>query len=198
MTQSATPTRPHPLWVRVVRKVGRAMAVMGSIVSAGIMLGIVADVVRRQVTGRSIPGMIELIETFMVVVVFLGLAHAEEAKVHVRMSLVTGVLPFVIRRVVKVFGMFACMLGSAWFAWATWERALLSVTTGEVKPGLLRFPVWPARLVIAVGFAVLAVEYVARIWEEWHAKPTPPALVAATAVDIPPEEEAVTESGEAE
>jgi TRAP-type C4-dicarboxylate transport system permease small subunit len=40
------------------------------------MMGIVVDVIRRLVTGRSIPGMIELIETFMVIVVFLGQAHA--------------------------------------------------------------------------------------------------------------------------
>ena len=49
--------------------------------------------------------------------------------------------------------------------------AIEATTVGEVKPGLLRFPVWPARWAIAFGFAVLIVEYVARVWEEWHAKP---------------------------
>lgn len=149
---------------------------LGSVVSGTIMLGIVIDVTRRQVTGRSVPGMIELIETFLVVVVFLGLAHAEAVGVHVRMSLVTNILPAAARRVVKTAGMAACMVGSAWFCWSSIGRAISSTSAGEVRPGLLRFPVWPARIVIAVGFAVLVLEYAARIWEEWQGDsgPTPP------------------------
>lgn len=162
---------PAPRWVALVRRVGSSIAVLGTVVSGAIMLGIVVDVARRQLTGRSIPGMIEMIETFMVIVVFLGLAHAEAVGVHVRMSLVTRALPFRIRRWVKMTGMAICLAGSAWFAWASTIRAQASLAVGEVQPGLLRFPVWPARIVIAIGFVALIFEYAARIWEEWHGAP---------------------------
>jgi TRAP-type C4-dicarboxylate transport system permease small subunit len=147
------------------------------------MLGIVADVLRRSITGRSIPGMIEMVETFMAIEVFLGLAHAEATGVHVRMSLATNVMPFSVRRVVKSFGMFVCMVGSVWFTWASTLRALEATAVGEVKPGLLRFPVWPARWAIAVGFAVLAFEYLARTWEEWNATPNVAGLSRALPAD---------------
>ena len=163
--------RPLPRWIAVTRSAGRATAILGTIVSGGLMLGICADVFRREFTGRSIPGMIELIETFMVIVVFLGLAHAEAVGTHVRMSLVTNALPSRVRRVVKSFGMLVCAVGAGWFAWSTALRALESIESAEVKPGLLRFPVWPARIVIAVGFTVLIVEYLGRVWEEWHFEP---------------------------
>lgn len=165
-----------PAWIRAIRTVGSVTAVLGTIVSAGLMFGIASDVVRREFTGRSIPGMIELIETFMVIVVFLGLAHAEATGTHVRMSLVTNVLPHRVRRIVKSLGMLACAVGATWFSWASTFRALESFESGEVRPGLLRFPVWPARIVIAVGFTILIFEYIARVWEEWtFREPAPPS-----------------------
>ena len=164
-------TVAQPGWIRAVRTMGRRTALVRSFATGLIMLGIVTDVVRRILTGRSIPGMVELVETFMALEVFLGLAHAEAEGVHVRMSLVTNLMTFRIRRLLKSFGMAVCVLGSAWFVWGSALRAIDATAVREVKPGLLRFPVWPARWAIAFGFAVLVVEYVARVWEEWHATP---------------------------
>jgi TRAP-type C4-dicarboxylate transport system permease small subunit len=173
----------QPGWITSIRTLGRQTALFRSVVTGLIMMGIVADVARRAVTGRSIPGMIELVETFMAIEVFLGLAHAEATAVHVRMSLATNVMPFPVRRVVKSLGMFVCMVGSVWFAWASTFRAIEATAVGEVKPGLLRFPVWPARWAIAIGFAVLAFEYLARTWEEWHAVPSDTGEIRALPAD---------------
>jgi TRAP-type C4-dicarboxylate transport system permease small subunit len=165
--------RPRiPAWVRAVRWCCSALAVLGSLVSVGIMLGMVADVTWRKTTGGSIPGMLELIETFMVVVVFLGLAYAETSGAHVRMNLVTRVLPFKVRCVVKAAGMGICAVVSGWMAWASIYRAVEATASGEVRPGLLYFPVWPSRIVIAVGFTLMMLEYVARVREDWLAQPT--------------------------
>jgi TRAP-type C4-dicarboxylate transport system permease small subunit len=174
----------QPAWNRLIRGLGTQTALLRSVVTGMIMLGIVGDVVRRTTTGKSIPGMIELVETFMAIEVFLGLAHAEATGVHVRMSLATNAMPFAVRRVVKTFGMAVCMIGSAWFAWASTLRAIESTAVAEVKPGLLRFPVWPARWAIAVGFAVLALEYLARVWDEWHARPTAAELAHSTPSEL--------------
>jgi TRAP-type C4-dicarboxylate transport system permease small subunit len=97
------------------------------------------------------------------------------------MSLVTNLMTFRIRRLVKSLGMAICILGSVWFAWGSILRAIESTSVGEVKPGLLRFPVWPARWAITFGFVVLIVEYVARVWEEWHA--TPPEVEGPMGLD---------------
>jgi len=171
VTAEAQTSVAKPAWIHAIRTLGRRTALLRSFVTGLIMLGIVTDVARRTVTGRSIPGMVEMVETFMALEVFLGLAHAEAEGVHVRMSLITNLMNFRIRRLVKTFGMAVCILGSVWFAWGSTLRAIEATSVGEVKPGLLRFPVWPARWAIAFGFAVLIVEYVARVWEEWHATP---------------------------
>lgn len=173
----------QPGWITAIRSLGRQTALLRSVVTGLIMMGIVADVTRRLITGRSIPGMVELVETFMAVEVFLGLAHAEATGVHVRMSLATNAMPFAVRRAVKAFGMFVCMAGSGWFAWASTLRAIEATAVGEVKPGLLRFPVWPARWAIAVGFTVLIFEYLARTWEEWNAEPSDVGLAPSIPAD---------------
>ena len=184
MVAELAPRPVQPGWITAVRSLGRNTALLRSVVTGMIMLGIVGDVVRRSLTGRSIPGMIELVETFMALEVFLGLAHAEAQGVHVRMSLATNLMPFPVRRAVKTFGMVTCLLGSAWFAWGSIVRAIDATAVGEVKPGLLRFPVYPARWAIAFGFFILIFEYVARVWEEWHAEPSEAALAPTTPVDI--------------
>lgn len=171
MTAEVRTSVAKPGWINAIRTLGRRTALLRSFVTGLIMLGIVTDVGRRTLTGRSIPGMVEMVETFMALEVFLGLAHAEAEQVHVRMSLVTNLMAFRIRRLVKTCGMAICVLGSVWFAWGSTLRAIDATSVREVKPGLLRFPVWPARWAIAFGFAVLIVEYVARGWEEWHATP---------------------------
>lgn len=177
-------TLDAPGWITAIRTLGRRTALLRSVVTGLIMMGIVADVVRRVITGRSIPGMVEMVETFMAVEVFLGLAHAEATGVHVRMSLATNAMPFRVRRAVKSLGMFVCMIGSVWFAWASTLRAIEATAVGEVKPGLLRFPVWPARWAIAVGFGVLVVEYLARAWEEWNATPREAELARSMPTEI--------------
>lgn len=156
-----------PAWARVIRRCGNILAVVGSIVSMAIMLGMVADVISRSASLGSIPGMIEIIQTFLVVVVFLGLAQAEATGAHVRMNLVTRALPFNVRRVVKAIGMAICAVVSAWMAWASTSRAIHSTISDEVEQGLLSFPVWPARIVMAAGFILLVFEYMVRVREEW-------------------------------
>jgi hypothetical protein len=63
-------------------------------------------------------------------------------------------------------------------AWASTHRAILATASGEVRPGLLYFPVWPSRIMIAVGFGLMMLEYVVRMREDWLAQPT---SVGATA-----------------
>src|SRR5690606_18474583 len=79
------PGRPEPAPLRVVHAVSEGAAVVAALVAGAIMLGIVIDVLFRTIFGGSVHGLLELVETFMVLVVYLGLAQAERTKTHVRM-----------------------------------------------------------------------------------------------------------------
>lgn len=168
-----------PRVIRVIRWLGNACAVVSALVAGTIMLAITFDVVSRTVGGGSVPGLLELVETFMIFVVYLGLAHAERTEAHVRMGLFTSLLPVTARRVVRSFAMLVATLGAGWFAWATSERAIASIEVREVRPGLLDFPIWPARIVIVVGFVLLLLENLAKLYEHVTGRHTEPSSTTA-------------------
>lgn len=159
------PGRPEPAPLRVVHAVSEGAAVVAALVAGAIMLGIVIDVLFRTIFGGSVHGLLELVETFMVLVVYLGLAQAERTKTHVRMELLTGSLPVRIRLIIRSLAMLVATAGSGLFAYASFLRAVDSVQILEVRVGLLNFPIWPARIIVVVGFVLLLLESISRLYE---------------------------------
>jgi len=141
-----------------VRQVSSLLAIMAASCGAIIMLLMSLDVFNRLVTGGSIRGAFETVETLVVLMVFLGIAYAERSDAHVRVRLLTGRLPRSIGEVVRLFGNTAALSIVMWMAYATTQVAQLSVATGEFRMGLVNFPVWPARIAVAVGFWLLTLE----------------------------------------
>jgi TRAP-type mannitol/chloroaromatic compound transport system permease small subunit len=43
-------------------------------------------------------------------------------------------------------------------AWFGWKSGIHSFSVGEYAPGLINFPIWPARLVLGFGATVMAVQ----------------------------------------
>lgn len=151
---------------RAIDRVSGALAVLGSVAAGGIAIAIAIDVVTRGVAGGSIPGLVEFIESLLVATVFLGMADAERTSTHVRVTLVTErIRSQGTRRLVRAAGMTAGLVMAVLFAWYTGVRAYNSTLSLETRFGLLEFPLWPARIIIAVGFVALAVAMVARIFD---------------------------------
>lgn len=150
---------------KVVRWINRATAVVAAVVAGAIMVAITFDVAYRKSGRGDVPGLLELVETFMIFVVFLGLAHAERTNTHVRVSLVTSALPSSVRSGVRVVALLIAMGGAGWFTWAAFERAHTAFVSHEIRTGLLNFPLWPARFAIVAGFALLMLENAVKLYE---------------------------------
>lgn len=169
---------------RVVRWINRAGAVVAAGVAGAIMVAITFDVAYRKAGRGDIPGLLELVETFMILVVYLGLAHAERTNTHVRVSLVTSTLPSAVRNVVRTVALIIGMGGAAWFSWATLQRAETSFTTHEIRTGLLNFPLWPARFAIVLGFTLLMLENAVKLYEHVTGSNGEPDAAAPSAMGI--------------
>lgn len=140
-----------------------AAAVLGAVAGLITMLVITLDVVWRMWTGRSVPGLLELSETLLVVIVFLSIAYAERVEVHVRTEVLTRKFPRRLRLWTRVVVHAASASISLFLAWATTTRALDSFASAEYQPGLVRFPLWPARIVISIGFILLTIEFALKL-----------------------------------
>ncbi|HWK20835.1 MAG TPA: TRAP transporter small permease [Microbacteriaceae bacterium] len=131
-----------------------------------LMLATVTDVTVRWITSASVPGMFEIAESALVVAVFFGLPWAALRGEHVSVSLLTDRLTGRWSRIVNVVMWVLCVVTLAWLTYATIGRAIESSMMREARFGLIQWPLYPLRWIIAFGLAqwlVLALVNLARV-----------------------------------
>lgn len=141
-----------------IRRVSSALALLSAGMIFVMMCAMCVDVANRLLTGSSIAGVYELVESLVVGAIFLGLAWAERRQEHVKVELVTRRLPVRVAAWVRVGGAVASVVVVGWMTYATSLRARRAVDVGEFRQGLVEFPLWPARAAVAVGLAALLAE----------------------------------------
>lgn len=145
---------------QLVARISKSIGVLAAIGVIGILLTMVLNVTMR-VSGRgSLAGSYELIETAVVAVTFLGLPLAERTRANVRIDLVTSKMSKLWAGRSRMLSGLLALLVTLLLAVASWQVLIHSVDTYEVRQGIVAFPLWPARLAVAVGFTVLFLEFV--------------------------------------
>lgn len=152
---------------RVMAVVSSVLALIAGALIAVILAVMVIDVTRRNVVGGSVAGAYEAITMMLVGVVFLGLAHAERTDTTIKLTLVTSRMPAPAAFVARCTASSLALVMCCWLCWATWGAAQRSIERGELQQGLLSLPTWPAKVVITLGFAVLAIEMVLSLRRTW-------------------------------
>lgn len=140
---------------RSVNGISSVLGVLATLATILMMIAIVIDVVNRAVSGRSVPGILELSETALVAAVFLGMAYTGATNGHISVDLLTSKLPDKISRWLIAFGWVATAVILAWLLYATALRAVASTQSNEVRMGLVNWPLWPARWIIVIGLAAM-------------------------------------------
>lgn len=130
------------------------------------MVSTAADVTSRQVTGSSIPGVVEYSEVLMVGLIFLGLAYAQRVGAHIGVDLVTERMPVRVAHLVRSVGLVIAIGVVAIMGWETLEVALRSFESREFRFGLVQVPIWPARLLIPIGLGALLLELAISLYDE--------------------------------
>ncbi len=157
----------------VVDAVSRAFSWISGALTLVLLLMLVAEVAVRELVGRSLLGTIELSEVLLVFIVALGTAHAQRTGAHVSTDLVTSRFPPVTGAAIRVTGMTIAAGFLLWTAWASAERGVASFRSGESRFGITEVPVWPARLVLPLGLALLAVQCLLMAKDAWHRRHAP-------------------------
>lgn len=156
----------------VVQAVSRAFSWLAGFFVLVLMLLVVMEVMARDVFETTLGGTIEISEVLLVFLVFLGIAFAQQEGAHVNTNLVTSRLPERRAALVRATGMVLASLVLFVAAWATADRGWASMQAGEARFGLRSVPVWPARLIVPVGFVLLGLESLFTAWDVWRAPET--------------------------
>ena len=160
---TAPPRSPANVVTRAVRGMSSALAFVAGLGIVGLMLLTVADVALRKFAGRGLPGTLEISEVALVAVVFAALMAAEVNNVHVRTPILVERMSGRVANLANLLGLVPATLFVSWAAWLTAMEGLASMERGEFRFGIVAVPVWPAKLVIPIGLAGLAVALIAKV-----------------------------------
>lgn len=119
-----------------------------------------ADVVGTQVFGRPVPGALELTESTMVLIVFGALTYAQIRRSHIRVELFYTRMRPRVKAAMDILADVAALTFFGLLVWQGTNEALFSMQIGEATDGLIRFPLYPARIILAVGSALLMARLV--------------------------------------
>src|SRR5215212_6950485 len=164
-----------------VRRLAVFMVLLGSV---GMMLSMVicvADVIGTDFFDTPVPGALEITESTMVLIVFGALAFTQEKRGHIRVEILHG---FVGPRAQSFMDLVTHLLALVFFvllAWYSFGELAYSWELKESTMGTIRFPLYPARLLLSVGAVLLivqlALDVVADFGRMWRGE-GPPAAVA--------------------
>lgn len=142
----------------IVRRLAVFMVLLGSLGMLASMAICVADVIGTNFFDWPVPGTLEFTESTMVLIVFGALAFTQEKRSHIRVEILYGLfgprvqsfLDFVTHLVALVF---FCLL-----AWYSFGELAYSWQIDESTMGTIRFPLYPARMLLSAGAVLLVVQ----------------------------------------
>ena len=148
--------------IRIVEFIERFLLRLG--VASGFltlltMLIIVADVVGRGFFNKPIPGGNEFAVLIMVGLIFLGMAAAQQKKHNFSIDLVTGFLPPGPLRVANFIATAVSTAVCGLLAWLTIDIAHAMTLSGVSSYGVIAFPIWPSRIILAIGLVCLTLQF---------------------------------------
>ena len=146
--------------IRLLEKVQlvteRAMMVIAGAIVMLMMVLITIDVVCRKLS-LSFSGVYETIQILTVAVVFLGISYVQKMKGHIFIEIATTKLPLKWQQILDcigyLIGIFICGI-------ITWQSLLVaweSVLIWEYAAGVVQIPIWPAKLIVAIGFLFMTL-----------------------------------------
>jgi TRAP-type C4-dicarboxylate transport system permease small subunit len=134
-------------------------------ISTFIIMGLTTvDATGRYVFNRPIVGAYEITESYlMIVAVFLGSCTAYRGGTFIRVVLLVDRLPQKWKVVLNYFAQIFSILLSLSFLLASIDQTRRKIASGIVL-GFLSIPVWPAYLIVSIGFFSLTLLLVLDLW----------------------------------
>jgi len=169
------------------------LALIGGLAIFSLMLLAVVSVGGRNFANAPLPGYVDWIQQAMPLIAFVGISYTQRLGGHIRMDILIGrlrgrllwlfelisTLVMLVLMVLLIWGTFSHFLRAIDFSAPLWSR------DSSMDIGL---PLWPTKLLVPVGFSVLALRLGLQAWGFGR------ALVSGTAtpVAVPLYEDAAT------
>ena len=149
------------------------LGVVSGFATLVIMVIVVIDVTGRAAFNAPLHSGVEISELLLVCLVFLGLASAQQKRQNFAIEIVARHLPPAGQRALELLGAVACLVIVVLLAWPSANQAIASFNRNEMGFGIVAFPVWPARIMLAIGLWLLALQFAIDILRLVTGRPRP-------------------------
>ncbi|CAB3636036.1 MAG: TRAP transporter small permease subunit [Achromobacter pulmonis] len=127
-----------------------------------LMFGITLDAIVRALYGHSIPGLFEMSELSLVVIVFLGLGWTQMEDAHIRVTLLHRKVPPRVAQWMDALAWLAAAVVLALLAYPATGEALESIQIREFRWGYVEVPIWWTKAIVAAGLWFGALQMLAQ------------------------------------
>ncbi len=142
-----------------VEKINRFFASLSAIALLIIMFAINIDVFGRTLFNRPIYGTIGLTRTLLVILIFSSIGYAQVKKTHIQVEVVINKFSEIPRKITLVLGLVFSFVIMTLMTYGTTISAYKSFLIRETMSGIVRFPIWPGRFIVAFGCMMLILQY---------------------------------------
>lgn len=139
------------------------LGVLSGFATLIVTMVVVADVAGRAIFNAPLHSATEVSELLLVVLVFLGLAGAQQRRQNYAIDVASRHLPVPLQNILETLGYAFCLVLTLGLAWFSTKQAISSYGRGEAGFGIISFPIWPARFVLALGLWLLSAQFVCDI-----------------------------------
>lgn len=144
--------------LRKMESLSSLLAWVGSIALVCMMTLTTADVVGRYLFNSPILGVFEITEFLVLILIFSFIGYAQTNKAHVSVDLLVAQLPRQWQIWMDLFTHLICLFLMALITWMGIRRGLELMAVGGASPNL-KVPVYPFVFFLALGCAVLCIQY---------------------------------------
>lgn len=172
MAGSATVLRDGSMLSRLdgqLEKLELVLAFLSGLCAFGLMFLAVGSVTGREFFNEPLPGYVDWIEFLMPVIAILGISYVQRGGGHIRMDIVVGQMrgrALWAMEFITTFFVLVLMILLVWGTWAHFDRSFdLSRPNWSRDSTIdIGLPLWPAKLVVPVAFAVISLRLSLQLW----------------------------------
>jgi TRAP-type C4-dicarboxylate transport system permease small subunit len=131
-----------------------------------LLLLVTSDVVYRFVSKNSIAGAYSLSELLMVGICFLSIAYTQKEKGHVAVDFFTLKLSGKPLQAVEMASSLMSIIISFLLFYRSAVEARIAVDVNLVTSGIVSWPAWPLKIIVAFGFLMLTIRIAIQVKQQ--------------------------------
>lgn len=147
----------------LARAIGQLSSWVNVVSSWGlfVLMGIGIASIGLRWAGLGLSGAINLSTYFLVAIVYLSLAYTQLREQHVAVEFFVSRLRGRCRTVVAIIALTLAFIACTFMGWASWKHAWISWAGRERMDGAPFYPIYPAKIALAIGVSVLWLQLMA-------------------------------------